>query len=317
MTRHSKISNAPFPSIHAPWKPTISLACCFVASAKSLSQRASSRSHASWNRSEARRPICDFGCCRQTDPKMPDHFFKLGNSRSPMALAQVSRRDFLRQLGRWGSVVPASALVPGLGETLRLQRSPASSTIKKPGTSPEPAASFYFTDVAAQAGVGNATNVFGGVAHKRYLLEEIGCGIALFDYDNDGWLDLFVANGTRFEGISPEHQPSNSLFRNNRDGSFTDVTEKAGLLRSGWGQGCCVGDYDNDGYDDLLVTYWGGIVLYHNNGDGTVTDVTQKAGLRSEEHTSELQSHHDLVCRLLLEKKKKNKKNKTIAKKKS
>ena len=142
-----------------------------------------------------------------------------------------------------------------------------------------PQAGFSFTDITAQAGLSGAVNVFGGVERKRYLLEEIGCGVALFDYDNDGWLDIFFVNGTRFEGISPEHQPSNFLFHNNRDGSFTNVTGTAGLTRSGWGQGCCVGDYDNDGYDDLVVTYWGDIVLYHNNGDGTFTDVTEKAGL--------------------------------------
>jgi len=190
-----------------------------------------------------------------------------------------SRRDFLRQLGRLGSVVPASLLLTGLRDAAALQRSQASPASRKPQSSPDHAAGFYFTDVTAQAGLGGAINVFGGVTHKRWLLEETGCGVALFDYDNDGWLDIFMVNGTRFEGISPQHQPANFLFHNNRDGSFTDVTEKAGLLRSGWGQGCCVGDYDNDGYDDLVVTYWGGIVLYHNNGDGTFTDITQKAGL--------------------------------------
>jgi len=190
-----------------------------------------------------------------------------------------SRRDFLRQLGRLGSVVPASLLLTGLRDAAALQRSPASPESRKPQSSPDHAAGFSFTDISAKAGLGGAINVFGGVTHKHLLLEETGCGVALFDYDNDGWLDVFLVNGTRFEGISQQHQPSNFLFHNNRDGSFADVTEKAGLIRSGWGQGCCVGDYDNDGYDDLVVTYWGGIVLHHNNGDGTFTDVTQKAGL--------------------------------------
>ena len=190
-----------------------------------------------------------------------------------------SRRDFLRQLGRLGSVVPASLLLTGLRDAAALQRSPASPASRKPQSSPDHAAGFSFTDISAKAGLGGAINVFGGVTHKRLLLEETGCGVALFDYDNDGWLDIFMVNGTRFEGISQQHQPANFLFHNNRDGSFTDVTEKAGLIGTGWGQGCCVGDYDNDGYDDLVVTYWGAIVLYHNNGDGTFTDVTQKAGL--------------------------------------
>jgi hypothetical protein len=187
-----------------------------------------------------------------------------------------SRRDFLRRLGSLGAVAPASALLSRVQQAVALQKSPGASANRKSQNS---SADFAFIDVTAQAGLGGALNVFGGLTRKRWLLEEIGCGVALFDYDNDGWLDIFLVNGTRFEDISPQHPPSNFLFHNNRDGSFTDVTQKAGLTRSGWGQGCCVGDYDNDGFDDLVVTYWGGIVLYHNNGDGTFTDVSQKAGL--------------------------------------
>src|SRR5215467_7745565 len=204
---------------------------------------------------------------------------RLRNRSSRKSPSQVSRRDFLGQLGRFGAVLPASVLLPGLAEALALQRTPPSPAARRPGGGSERVEGFHFTDVAAVAGLRHATNVFGGVTRKRYLLEEIGCGLALFDYDNDGWLDLFLVNGTRFEGVSPGHQSTNLLFHNNRDGTFTNVTEKAGLVRSGWGQGCCIGDYDNDGYDDLAVTYWGGIVLYHNNGDGTFTDVTEKAGL--------------------------------------
>ncbi|HEX5482738.1 MAG TPA: CRTAC1 family protein [Terriglobia bacterium] len=144
---------------------------------------------------------------------------------------------------------------------------------------PRQALQFSLIDVAAKSGLETAVNVFGGVANKRYLLEEMGCGVAFFDYDHDGWLDIFFVNGTRLEGVPPGWRPSNRLFHNNRDGTFTDVTEKAGLVRSGWGQGCCVGDYDNDGHDDLFITYWGEIVLYHNNGDGTFTDVTKEAKL--------------------------------------
>jgi hypothetical protein len=195
-----------------------------------------------------------------------------------MDSSRFSRREFLRQLERLGKVLPASFLLPG-SWAAALQKPAASPAARKAAKVVAPVAGFSFTDVAAQAGLGGAVNVFGGIDRKRYLLEEIGCGVALFDYDNDGWLDIFFVNGTRFDGISPEHQPSNSLFHNNRDGSFTNVTEKAGLSHSGWGQGCCIGDYDNDGYDDLFVTYWGGLVLYHNNGDGTFTDVTEKAGL--------------------------------------
>jgi hypothetical protein len=138
---------------------------------------------------------------------------------------------------------------------------------------------FTLIDVATKAGLGEARNVFGGITSKKFILEEMGCGVGFFDYDNDGWLDIFMVNGTRFELTGKGPQPSNYLFHNNRDGTFTDVTEKAGLTRSGWGQGCCIGDYDNDGFDDLFVTYWGQNILYHNNGDGTFTDVTEKAGL--------------------------------------
>ena len=136
-----------------------------------------------------------------------------------------------------------------------------------------------FTDVTSKAGLLHATNISGNVSNKQFLLEEMGCGVALFDYDNDGWLDIFLVNGTSFDLGDRDRRPTSYLFHNNRDGSFTDVTEKARLTRSGWGQGCCVGDYDNDGYDDLFVSYWGHNVLYHNNGDGTFTDVSEQAGL--------------------------------------
>ncbi len=136
-------------------------------------------------------------------------------------------------------------------------------------------ANVVFTDITEQAGLAHAKNVSGRATGKQFLLEEMGCGVALFDYDNDGWLDIFLVNGTTFE----QARPTSYLFRNNRDGTFTDVTEKAGLLASGWGQGCCAGDYDNDGFDDLFVTYWGRNKLYHNNGDGTFTDVSGKAGV--------------------------------------
>lgn len=195
-----------------------------------------------------------------------------------MGLNHLSRRDFFRQLGCFGSVLPGYALFAGMPATVAAQK-PRSSASRRDVKTAEITPGFSFTDVAAAAGLSGAVNVFGGLSRKRYILEEIGCGVALFDYDNDGWLDVFMVNGTRFEGLSSEHSPSNYLFRNNRDGTFTDVTAKAGLIRTGWGQGCCIGDYDNDGYDDLVVTYWGGIVLYHNNGDGTFTDVTEKAGL--------------------------------------
>ena len=135
-----------------------------------------------------------------------------------------------------------------------------------------------FVNVGKEAGL-NAETIFGGVHKNKYLLETTGCGVAFYDYDHDDWLDIFLVNGTRLEGFPAGREPINHLFKNNRDGTFTDVTDKAGLRRSGWGQGVCVGDYDNDGFDDLFVTYYGHNVLYHNNGDGTFTDVSAKAGV--------------------------------------
>src|SRR5207302_7819333 len=133
-------------------------------------------------------------------------------------------------------------------------------------------------DVGARAGL-NSRCVFGGEYVKRWIIETTGCGIAFFDYNDDGWLDIFQVNGTTLEGFPKGQEPTNHLYRNNRDGTFTDVTVKAGLARTGWGQGVSIGDYDNDGFEDLFVTYWGENALYHNNGDGTFTDVTEKAGL--------------------------------------
>jgi hypothetical protein len=133
-----------------------------------------------------------------------------------------------------------------------------------------------FLDLAPAAGL-KVKTTSGGEQAKRYILETTGGGVALFDYDNDGWLDIFLVNGSSFEGRAAA---TNHLYRNNRDHSFQDVTARAGLEKAGWGQGVCAGDYDNDGDADLFVTYWGQNVLYRNNGEGTFTDVTVAAGLR-------------------------------------
>jgi enediyne biosynthesis protein E4 len=133
-----------------------------------------------------------------------------------------------------------------------------------------------FTDIGAQAGL-NAPLVYGQSDRKTYILETVGCGCAFVDYDNDGWLDIFLLSGTQLDG-NPKGA-TNRLYHNNRNGTFTDITEKAGLLKTGWASAVTVGDFDNDGYDDLFVTYWGQNVLYRNNGNGTFTDVTEKAGL--------------------------------------
>lgn len=133
-----------------------------------------------------------------------------------------------------------------------------------------------FTDIAAAAGL-TAPVIYGGKDHKNYILETVGCGCAFLDYDNDGWLDILLLSGTLLDGDPKE--ATNRLYKNNRDGTFTDVTDKAGLRRTGWASAVTVGDFDNDGNEDLFITYWGHNVLYRNNGDGTFTDVTRKAGL--------------------------------------
>jgi len=156
--------------------------------------------------------------------------------------------------------------------------SPAPGSAEKLSPPPAGGLDVHFVNVAHESGL-NAKTIFGGEHKNKYLLETTGCGVAFYDYDNDGWLDIFLVNGSRLEGFPAGQAPTAHLFKNNRDGTFTDVTAQAGLLHSGWGQGVCIGDYDNDGYEDLFVTYFGKNVLYHNNGNGTFTDVTEKAGV--------------------------------------
>ena len=136
----------------------------------------------------------------------------------------------------------------------------------------------HFTDIAAEAGL-RETVVYGSADHKPYILEAVGCGAAFLDYDNDGWLDIFLLGGST---LDQSREGTNRLYKNNRDGTFTDVTLQAGLGRTGWACGVTVGDYNNDGFDDLFVTYWGQNALYRNNGDGTFTDITKKANLLQE-----------------------------------
>jgi hypothetical protein len=137
---------------------------------------------------------------------------------------------------------------------------------------------FSFTETARSAGLDQFT-VYGGVRTNRYLLETTGCGVAVLDIDGDGWLDVFLVNGTTLEGFSKPKAPISHLYRNRRDGTFEDVTARAGVGQTGWGQGACAGDYDNDGDDDLFVTSWGQNHLYRNRGDGAFDDVTARAGL--------------------------------------
>ncbi len=158
------------------------------------------------------------------------------------------------------------------------KRSLEAAPLPNPGVS----SPVTFVDVGRQAGL-DAPNVWGGVQQKRYIVEAKGSGLAFFDYDNDGWLDIYLSNGTRFDTKWPPGQaPTSHLYKNNRDGTFTDVTAKSGLARTGWQTGVCVGDYDNDGWDDLFCSFWGHNILFHNNGDGTFTDVTAQARLTQD-----------------------------------
>jgi len=134
-----------------------------------------------------------------------------------------------------------------------------------------------FLDIAEKAGL-TAQNVFGGIDSKKYIIETTGTGVAIFDYDNDGWPDIFLVNGTKLEGYPAGKGPTNRLYRNNHDGTFSDVTAEAGLNATGWGQGVCVGDYDNDGWEDVYVSYYGKNRLYHNNR-GVFSEVAEKAGV--------------------------------------
>jgi hypothetical protein len=136
----------------------------------------------------------------------------------------------------------------------------------------------WFVDVAARAGI-SVRNVNGGAAQKKYIVESTGSGVAILDYDHDGWQDIFVVNGRELiAGKVAGDPPTSHLFRNNHDGTFADVTLKAGLDLNAWGQGACVGDYDNDGYDDLYVTAYGHNHLFHNQRNGTFRDVSTDSG---------------------------------------
>jgi hypothetical protein len=136
-----------------------------------------------------------------------------------------------------------------------------------------------FTDVAHEAGL-TSPMTYGGIDRDTYIVESMGGGCCFFDYDNDGWMDVFILGGTRLDGAPPD--ASNRLYKNNRDGTFRDVTGPSGLRDVGWANGVCVGDYNNDGNEDLFCTYFGQNKLYRNNGDGTFTEVTKSAGLLSD-----------------------------------
>jgi hypothetical protein len=166
--------------------------------------------------------------------------------------------------------------------TLALSVSLPSSALRPPSSVLQAAASsaFTFTNIAREAGL-DMTTVFGGREKNTYLIETTGTGVAMLDYDGDGWIDLFFVNGSTLEGFAPGAAPTNHLYRNKGNRTFEDVTARAGVGDSGWGQGACAGDYDNDGHDDLFVTYWGQNRLYHNDGRGRFAEVGEAAGLRA------------------------------------
>ena len=200
---------------------------------------------------------------------------RTNSSASPLwegtTLLSSSRRTFLQLVGK-------SAAALSLEGILALAQPPHAFPATADTAASGGDLGVSFVNIALAAGL-NVKTIYGGEHKNKYLLETTGCGVAFYDYDNDGWLDIFLVNGSRLEGFAGGQEPTSHLFKNNRDGSFTDVTAKAGLIHSGWGQGVCIGDYDNDGFEDLFVTYFGKNVLYHNNGDGTFTDVSEKAGV--------------------------------------
>jgi hypothetical protein len=189
-----------------------------------------------------------------------------------------TRRRLLKTL----PVMLAPVLIPGelrgiVESKIGQSKNAPSSNAKSPSVQPAKSAPFSrFVDVSENAGL-TQTMFYGDSNHNTYIIEVNGAGCAFFDYDNDGWMDAFILGGRRLEGIPPG--ASNRLYHNNRDGTFTDITAKAGLTDAGWAYGVCVGDYNNDGFEDLYITYYGQNKLYRNNGDGTFTDVTEKAGL--------------------------------------
>ena len=175
--------------------------------------------------------------------------------RSRTRIAQLTRRDFV------STIIAGSLLVP-----------------RWPVFALADARQFPFEDVPPEkSGIRWAHS--SGKSPEKYLPESSGAGCAFLDYDNDGWMDIYLVNSGKCDFFTPNPPLRNALYKNNRDGTFTDVTEKAGVSGGGYGQGVAVGDYDGDGFPDMYVTQYGRSILYHNNGDGTFTDVTEKAGV--------------------------------------
>ena len=176
------------------------------------------------------------------------------------------------------SLAAAALLFPGTAisqrESVAPDRVPATARYPQKGTA---ASNISFADVTRAAGID--FHLTCGDPGKRYIVESMCGGIAVFDYDNDGWMDIFLVKGSTLADVKAGKCHLGKLYHNNHDGTFTDVTAKSGINHCGWGFGVAVGDFDNDGNEDLYITYLDGAVLYRNNGDGTFTDVTSKAGV--------------------------------------
>ncbi len=185
---------------------------------------------------------------------MRPELHKLSNEQPKL----LSRRRFLQRLALlYGTLSPRLFALPGA-----------------PSTAPP----YAFEEIApAKSGITWVHTA--GKSPEKYLPETSGAGCAFLDYDNDGWMDIYLVNSGKCDFYNPPRPLRNALYHNNRDGTFMDVTEKAGVAGGGYGMGCAVGDYDGDGFPDLFVTQFGRSILYHNNGDGTFTDVTEKAGV--------------------------------------
>jgi hypothetical protein len=190
---------------------------------------------------------------------------------------QTARRRFLRN-----SLAALTGIaLDGAAGRLLLGQQPSAmggrvvAPLNRPAASGRPFDA-HFVDIAAAAGL-TAPTIYGGIERDEYIIEANGCGCAFLDYDNDGWMDIFVLSGTRLSDVPAG--TSNRLYKNNRNGTFTDVTKQAGLEAVGWANSVCVGDYNNDGFEDIFCTYFGQNRLYRNLGNGTFKDVTKEAGL--------------------------------------
>ncbi len=186
----------------------------------------------------------------------------------------TSARNFRCGFARCFFLVAMVVMIAGTA----MAQKPA-GTPKSAAAEPRPGGvAFRFEDVTRAASI-DFHLTCGSSPEKRYILETMCGGVAIFDFDNDGWMDIYFVNGSTLEDMRAGKCHSGKLYRNNHDGTFSDVTAKSGLNHCGWGFGVAVGDYDNDGWEDLYVTYFDGAVLYHNNHDGTFTDVTAKTGV--------------------------------------